>query len=95
MPVIEAVRRRLAPFATVSPGVADVIDLAFADDSLDVVTRYLMSHHVIDWKAALTEAARVLRPGGILVGYDVLDTRAATWFHRADRSAHVLIQRSQ
>ena len=50
---------------------ADATALGFDDDSFDAVVSMLMLHHVIDWETALAEIARVLRPGGIFVGYDL------------------------
>jgi ubiquinone/menaquinone biosynthesis C-methylase UbiE len=65
---------------------ADATALPFPDDSFDSVVSCLMLHHVIDWEKALGEVARVLRPGGRLIGYDLSDTRIATVVHRLDRS---------
>lgn len=84
-------RKRLADHANVEVRRADVTDLPFEAATFDAVTSYLMMHHVIDWPAALGEAARVLRPGGLLVGYDLTDTRAARIVHRADGSPFRLI----
>jgi SAM-dependent methyltransferase len=84
--------RRLAgrrPQATAVVG--DVTQLPFDDGSFDVVTSYLMLHHVIDWPAALAEVSRVLRPGGRFLGYDLDDTRLARVVHRVDGSPHRLI----
>ena len=50
-----------------------------------------MLHHVIDWRDALVEVARVLRPGGTLVGYDLTDRRTARIVHLVDRSPHRLL----
>lgn len=84
-------RKRLAAHANVEVRRADVTDLPFGDATFDAVTSYLMLHHVIDWPAALGEAARVLRPGGLLLGYDLTDTRAARILHRADGSPFRLV----
>ena len=70
---------------------ADVTALPYLAESFDVVATYLMLHHVIDWQDALSEAARVLRPGGMLIGYDLTDTRAARLIHRADGSPHRIL----
>ena len=71
--MVAAARKRLATHREVTVERADVTALPFADGSFDVVTSYLMLHHVVDWRPALTEALRVLRPGGRLVGYDLTD----------------------
>ena len=45
---------------------ASLPTLPFADDTFDLVTCFLVMPHVPDDKVALTELARVLKPGGIL-----------------------------
>jgi ubiquinone/menaquinone biosynthesis C-methylase UbiE len=82
-----AAAARLAPYG----GRADVRDadatsLAFADGSFDAVVSLIMLHHVIDWEAALAEIARVLRPGGVLAGYDLVASGPTRLLHRLDRS---------
>jgi ubiquinone/menaquinone biosynthesis C-methylase UbiE len=89
--MVRAARHRLAGLDGVTVKHADVTALPFDDGSFDAVTSYLMLHHVIDWPAALEEAARVLRPGGVLVGYDFTDTAFARLIHRADRSPHRIL----
>lgn len=46
---------------------ADGATLPFADGSVDAVVIVDALHHVADQTGALTEAERVLRPGGVLV----------------------------
>lgn len=89
--MVDAARSRLSPYRNVTSKVADVTSMPFADASFDAVTSYLMLHHVIDWNEALVETARVLRPGGAIVGYDLTETRIARWVHKADGSPHRLI----
>jgi ubiquinone/menaquinone biosynthesis C-methylase UbiE len=93
--MVHAARTRLAARRNVRVERADVTDLPFADESFDVVMSHLMLHHVIDWRDALVEAARVLRPGGVFRGYDLTDTRLAELIHRVDRSAHDLISAAE
>jgi 2-polyprenyl-6-hydroxyphenyl methylase/3-demethylubiquinone-9 3-methyltransferase len=56
----------------------DVLRLPFADEVADVVVAGEVLEHVDDLRAAVSEACRVLRPGGTLV----VDTIADTWFGR-------------
>jgi ubiquinone/menaquinone biosynthesis C-methylase UbiE len=71
---------------------ADSRQLPFSDESFDAVLSFIMLHHVIDWEKALAEAVRVLRPGGRLLGFDLLDSRPMHWLHRAERSPHRMIR---
>src|ERR1700753_3525584 len=71
--MVRAAAARLARYRNAGAEQADVIRLPFADDSFDVVTCFLMLHHVGDWRRAIEQAYRVLRPGGTFVGYDVAD----------------------
>ncbi|RNM13906.1 class I SAM-dependent methyltransferase [Nocardioides pocheonensis] len=89
--MVRAAGARLSGLPDVTVEQADVTALPFGDSAFDVVTSHLMLHHVIAWPAALAEAARVLRPGGVLVGYDFTDTRFARLIHWADRSPHRIL----
>ncbi|ADD39867.1 methyltransferase domain-containing protein [Stackebrandtia nassauensis] len=56
----------------------DALRLPVADESADVVVAGEILEHVPDWRAAVAEACRILRPGGTLV----VDTLADTWLCR-------------
>ncbi|MER6974504.1 class I SAM-dependent methyltransferase [Nocardioides sp. NPDC057767] len=89
--MVSAASRRLQDHPNIKVEQADVTSLPYATGSFDIVTTYLMLHHIIDWTDALQETARVLRPGGILVGYDLTDTNLARLTHRLDGSPHRII----
>jgi ubiquinone/menaquinone biosynthesis C-methylase UbiE len=82
---------RLQEFPNASATTADATAMPFPDASFDSVVSCLMLHHVGDWERAVFEAARVLRPGGTFVGYDLVRTPLSSLFHRLDRSPHRLI----
>lgn len=89
--MVAAARGRLGQRGRVTVRQADVTALPFDDASFDAVTSYLMLHHVIEWRAALEEAARVLRPGGVFVGYDLTNKTVARLTHHLDGSPHLLL----
>jgi SAM-dependent methyltransferase len=73
--MVATAQQTLAPLAgRASVQRADAADPPFADGQFDLVVPFAMLHHVVDWEQAIAEAVRVLRPGGRLVGDDVLDT---------------------
>lgn len=89
--MVESARSRLARFgARVTVEQADATSLPYASGRFDAVVSFIMLHHVIDWERALSEAARVLRPGGSLLGYDLVDSWPAELLHRLDGSPHRL-----
>jgi ubiquinone/menaquinone biosynthesis C-methylase UbiE len=69
--MVARARRRLGASARVEVG--DVSAMEFSDEAFDVVLDLAVLHHVPDWRSALSEVARVLRPGGqfLFVDYDV------------------------
>jgi ubiquinone/menaquinone biosynthesis C-methylase UbiE len=89
--MVEAAARRLTPLGDrVEVRQADATGLPFPDGRFDAVVSFIMLHHTVQWEHALGEAARVLRPGGHLAGYDVLLSRPARALHRLDMSPHRL-----
>jgi ubiquinone/menaquinone biosynthesis C-methylase UbiE len=53
-------------------GVEDATALTFDDASFDLVVSQNALHHIPDWQQGLSEAARVLRPGGYFVWLDLV-----------------------
>jgi SAM-dependent methyltransferase len=71
----------------------DAEDLPFADESVDVVYGYLFVHHLPDVERFLSEAARVLRPGGRALFLDaayapIWEGSKRSWLRWAMRAAH-------
>lgn len=88
--MVQAASERLGRFGDrATARQADAIALPFADGAFDVTFSFLMLHHVGDWEQALRELLRVLRPGGRLLAYDVLDTRPDRFVHRVTGSPGV------
>jgi len=74
---------------------ADAADLPFEDGRFDFVLSAAMLHHVVAWEKALAETVRVLRPGGRLIGYDLLDTAPIRLLHFGETCATRLLRRVQ
>jgi len=89
--MLDTARRRLAPFGDrVEVRQADATQLPFPDGSFDAAVSFIMLHHTVQWEEALSEAVRVLRPGGHLAGYDLVESGPARVLHRFDLSPHRL-----
>ncbi len=71
--MLDALRRRTAGMAGVDVRRGELEQLPIEDASVDVAFMVLVLHYVVEPRAALAEAHRVLRPGGRLV---VVDMRA-------------------
>jgi ubiquinone/menaquinone biosynthesis C-methylase UbiE len=94
--MVQTARRHLAEFGDrANARQADATRLPFGDESFDAVVSFIMLHHVIDWEAALAQAVRVLRPGGRLIGYDLLATTPMHLLHQAEGSRHRMMQLSE
>ncbi len=92
--MVQVARKTVAPFgdrATVEQ--ADAGALPFEADRFDFVLSAAMLHHVGDWEKALAEILRVLRPGGRLIGYDLLDNVAMRLMHTGHEAR--LLRRGQ
>ncbi len=71
--------------ANVSFAVGDVDDLPFVDGAFDVVTCRIAPHHFAGIGRFLDEAARVLRPGGVVAVVDNVVPGSRLRGRRADR----------
>lgn len=94
--MLEPARKRLEVFAEraeVRP--ADATALPFESEAFDAVVSFIMLHHVIKWESALEEACRVLKPGGWLVGYDLLSTWLMRMLHQVESTHHRMIELDQ
>ncbi len=80
--MVATTRQTLAPFGDrASAQRADAADLPFDNGRFGFVLSAAMLHHVVAWEKALAEAVRVLCPGGLLLGYDLLDTAPVRLLH--------------
>lgn len=81
--MVATARRSLGQWsgrATVEP--ADATNLPFDPGRFSLVVSCAMLHHVVEWEKALAEANRVLKPGGMLVGFDLLHVADSRRPHR-------------
>jgi ubiquinone/menaquinone biosynthesis C-methylase UbiE len=89
--MVEVARRRLSEFGSrAEVRQADATALPFPDGSFDVVLSFIMLHHVVQWERAFAETARMLRPGGRLIGYDLLGDGAGRILHRREQSTRLM-----
>ena len=92
---VAAAQRRLAAYGDrVRVGVGSATELTEAlgspDASYDAVFDFAIIHHIEDWRAALAEVARVLRPGGRFFFDEVTATalNRPTYRHLFDHPEH-------
>lgn len=91
--MVDAATDRLRPFgARATVQVVDATSLPFPDASFDAVVSWIMLHHTVEWERALAEAVRVVRPGGDVVGYDLLSTAPLRLLHQAERARFRMIR---
>lgn len=83
--MIDRARRRLSRYGPerlrLSVGDAAAVDAA--DGSFDAVFDFAAVHHVPGWRRAVSEVARVLRPGGLFFFEEVTDRALSRCFYRA------------
>jgi len=91
--MVSVARERLAPFGDrAEVRRADATDLPFANGTFDAALSFIMLHHVINWEQALGELVRVLRPGGRLIGYDLLGDRGGRFMHGNETDTRLMRQ---
>ena len=89
--MVQVARQRLSEFGSrAEVRQADATALPFPDASFDAVLSFIMLHHVLQWEQALAEAVRVLRPGGRLVGYDLLGDGVGRILHGRERDTRLM-----
>ncbi len=79
--MLNAARDRLADAGNVRFVEGDLTSLPLGDGELDAALLVLVLHHVADVQAALSEAVRVVRPGGPVVIVDMLAHGRADYRH--------------
>src|ERR1017187_1380956 len=77
--MIDIARAHAARADTPAFAVGDMASLAIADASMDAITAGYAFRNAPDHRSALREAARVLRPGGVLVTLDFYRPVSPLW----------------
>lgn len=80
--MIDKARRRLHARPGISLAVGDACEIEQPSGMIDAVVEFGVIHHVPDWRRAVAEIARVLRPGGLLLFEDVPRHTLNTWVFR-------------
>jgi len=73
--LIELAREGIGDIPNAHFFVADATHLPFGDNEFDVVLSFGVMHHIPNWLDALEEIARVLKPGGYFVYWDLVYPR--------------------
>lgn len=81
---VRQARRRLAgyPPDVLQLPVADAAAIPFEDEWFDAVFDFGVIHHVPDWRTAVSEIRRVLRPGGRFFFEEVTHRALGRWSYR-------------
>lgn len=94
--MVSSAQERLAHFGErVVPQQADANALRFDANTFDTVLSFIMLHHTVTWEEVLREAVRVLKPGGTLIGYDLVNGWAARALHSLEGAPYRLIDRDE
>ena len=94
--MVEVAAARLAGFGErVAVRQADATAVPFSDGSFDFVLSWIMLHHAVDWEQVLAESLRVLRPGGHVLGYDLVSTAPLRLLHRAEGAPFRMMRRGE
>ena len=82
--MVERARRRLAAYPPdrLKLSVGDATDIKEEDESFDAVFDFGIIHHVPNWKAAVSEVRRMLRPGGRFFFLEVTSQALGRWAYR-------------
>ena len=82
--MVARARRRLASHIPerVSVSTGDATSIDAAESSFDAVFDFGIIHHVPEWRAAVAEVARVLRPGGRFYFEEVTRHALQRWSYR-------------
>lgn len=82
--MIEQARNRLSlyPSDRLKLYVDDATEIDEPDHSFDAVFDFAIIHHIPNWKDAVSEVARVLKPGGQFFFEEVTSYALGRWFYR-------------
>ena len=81
---VERARRRLGSHYGVALELiaGDAAELPFADGRFDLVLDFGIIHHIPEWKKAVAQISRVLKPGGQFLFEEIPRSELDTWLYR-------------